>query len=326
MSEKKSGSLTAFCNAARRRASSFRSNGPSASDPPPVENSAPPPAYTRTPPVEVPMTSVSMPAIPAMPAIMPVASPAYTPVSGDDDEHAFLAKFDTVFLIDDSGSMAHPSRPGAQASRWDEVKSLLCAVAPICTKYDKDGIDIYFLNHRSPSRSFGTHQGGYSNVCSAKQVMSIFQGIGYPSGWTPTGERLDDILSPYMEKVRAAATSSQGFSKVKPLNVIVITDGRPSDDPTGVLMNVARELTRLHAPASQLGVQFFQVGTDAKAREALAQLDDGLVEEAGRDIVDAVTWDNGVGTLTADGVLKVVLGAVNKRLDRKPMAGNQARR
>jgi hypothetical protein len=62
-------------------------------------------------------------------------------------------------------------------------------------------------------------------------------------------------------------------------------------------------------------VQFFQVGNEEGAKEALEELDDGLselVEGGVRDIVDTVTWtggcsqsEGGVG-LTGDGVLKAV--------------------
>ena len=70
-----------------------------------------------------------------------------------------------------------------------------------------------------------------------------------------------------------------------------------------------------------MGIQFFQVGKEHGAREHLKQLDDGLRELAGdeelRDIVDTVPFsgdDN--AQLTGVGILKCVLGAVNRRLDR----------
>ena len=39
----------------------------------------------------------------------------------DDDPYAFLTTFDTIFLIDDSGSMA--------GSNWDQVKQALELIA-----------------------------------------------------------------------------------------------------------------------------------------------------------------------------------------------------
>lgn len=59
---------------------------------------------------------------------------------------------------------------------------------------------------------------------------------------------------------------------------------------------------------------------DPRAKEALRQLDDEL--EDVRDIVDTVTWEGGqVGKLSGDQMLKLCLGAVVKRLDRKPARG-----
>lgn len=274
------------------------------------------------------------------------APPAYTPTAqttpaafssarrattalGDDDRFAFLCDFDTVFLIDDSASMHIDAGPSTTASRWDEVAEVLRAVAPICAARDDDGLDVYFLNHRSAGSSGGRAAsppgkaaGGYYNVRDAAAVTRIFGATG-PGGCTPTGRRLEDILGAYMQRLETAAG---GPRSVKPMNVIVVTDGDPTDDPAGVLIEVASRLNQMRAPASQLGVQFFQVGRDARAKEALQELDDGLARHSGRDIVDAVTWDatsQGGRGLTAEGVLKVVLGAVSRRLDWKPMGGGR---
>lgn len=99
--------------------------------------------------------------------------------------------------------------------------------------------------------------------------------------------------------------------------------------------SAAKKLDRLDAAPFQVGVQFFQVGNEEGAKEALEELDDELsnmVEGGIRDIVDTVTWtggcssrDGGIG-LTGDAVLKVVLGSVVKRLDRRRASGDVSRR
>ena len=68
-----------------------------------------------------------------------------------------------------------------------------------------------------------------------------------------------------------------------------------------------------------MGIQFFQIGEEKGAVEALEELDDGLKDANGvRDIVDTVPCKGSYGSgLNADGVLKVVLESVKKRLDRK---------
>jgi uncharacterized protein YegL len=218
--------------------------------------------------------------------------------SSDTDQYAFLKSFDTVFLIDDSGSMAGRS--------WKETGKALETITPICTQRDADGIDVYFLNH--PDSSL------YKNISTAGTVVEIFQTVR-PGGATPTGQRLNKILKPYLKHYQESPDTT------KPINIIVITDGEPSDDVESPIIQAAKKLDKLDAPAWQIGIQFFQVGKEPGAREHLKQLDDGLKELAGdeelRDIVDTVpfTGDNNA-ELTATGILKCVLGSVNRRLDR----------
>ncbi|KAF2119957.1 hypothetical protein BDV96DRAFT_566412 [Lophiotrema nucula] len=225
--------------------------------------------------------------------------PASTTVaSTDDDQYFFLRTFDTVFLIDDSGSMCGRS--------WRETREALETITPICTQRDADGIDIYFLNH--PDSEF------YQNVTSPGTVSEIFDTVR-PGGGTPTGQRLNKLLRPYLARYQANPEGT------KPINIIVITDGEPSDDVETPIIVAAKKLDKLEAPAWQVGIQFFQVGKEPGAREHLKQLDDGLAELAGddelRDIVDTVPFTGADNeALTAAGIMKVVLGSVNRRLDR----------
>ena len=143
-------------------------------------------------------------------------------------------------------------------------------------------------------------------------VSRIFNSV-HPRGGTPTGSRLHAILKPYLKTLE-----SSGEDAVKPLNIIVITDGQATDDVESVILSAARRLDKLDAPAWQVGVQFFQVGDDAEARKMLVELDDHLekkVKGGVRDMVDTVPW-NGEG-LDGEEILKVVLGAVVRRHDDK---------
>lgn len=233
------------------------------------------------------------------PPTVTVTPSANAVTQGADDRYAFLATFDTIFLIDDSGSMA--------GGRWRETADALETITPICTAHDSDGIDIYFLNHADSAF--------HHNVSSSATVREIFSTVR-PGGGTPTGQRLNQILKPYLRRYEANPETT------KPINIICITDGEPSDDVESPLIAAAKKLDKLDASAWQVGIQFFQVGRDESAKQHLKQLDDELAEISGdddlRDIVDTVPFTGAKGThLSGDGILKVVLGAVNRRLDRK---------
>lgn len=255
----------------------------------------PPPAYTPAPNGAV---------IPAVPSVN----------SAVDDPYDFLTSFDTVFLIDDSGSMAGRS--------WRETKDALETIIPVCVQHDSDGIDLYFLVCISPcdlmihsDNAQNARDSPYHhNVTSSATVREIFSSVA-PRGSTPTGQRLNTILKPYLQRCE------QNLDGTKPLNLIVITDGVPTDDVESALILAAKKLDKLEAPAWQVGVQFFQVGNDPSANAHLKQLDDELSELAGgevRDMIDTVPFKSSDGgSLTGEGILKVVLGAVNRRLDRK---------
>jgi hypothetical protein len=242
------------------------------------------------------MASSSGPNAPP-PSYAAAITPQATTAAGDDsDPYAFLTQFDTVFLIDDSGSMAGRS--------WRETQKALEAITPICTSHDADGIDIYFLNEQDNP--------WYHNVRTSSTVAEIFSAVR-PRGSTPLGQRLNKILKPYLARCEA------NLELTKPMNIIVITDGEPSDDPEGVIVQAAKKLDALDAPVWQVGIQFFQVGKEAGAKEYLQSLDDELGGGQNiRDMVDTQPWTNDNDEeLNADGIMKTVLGAVNRRLDRK---------
>jgi len=261
---------------------------------------------TRRPRVEPPPSYEESSRSPTVQAV-PIQQ---TQVAMEDSEFSFLETFDTVFLIDDSGSMAGRS--------WRETASALSVIAPICTRWDADGLDIYFLNHRNPN----SHLGGYTNVKTTEEVQSLFQSVR-PLGGTPTGTRLNQILKPYLvELAESLERQAHGHpASIKPLNIIVITDGVPSDDVESVIVNTARKLDSYSADSWQVGIQFFQVGREPEAAENLRELDDALSSTYNiRDMVDTVPWNGDEGH-AIDGIwlLKVCLGSVVRRHDRRTL-------
>lgn len=221
---------------------------------------------------------------------MPIPAPAPAPPT--EDILLALSRFDTVLLVDDSKSM--------RGSRWTQAGKALSTLATVAARYDEDGIDIEFLNSKRRG----------SGMKDEAAVNALFTSVT-PRGWTPLGTRLDAILSAYQCKLK------ENPEKTKPLNLIVITDGAPTDDPAteDAILRSARALDAWNARITQLGIQFVQIGNDARARAYLEALDDGLSVHGVRDMVD--TTPSGAGDGLDLDLVKILIGAVNRRVDNK---------
>lgn len=274
----------------------------------------PPPTYSET------VADASGPTMGASSAYTAQESSGYgRRANPREDPLSFLSRFDTVFLIDDSASMRGRS--------WREAQAALTAIVPVCMARDEDGVDVYFLNNKSGEEDEGASAGtGHRKIQSADRVTELFRNVGPHGNWTLTGMRLQRILQTYLRHYENRVKATQDETCVKPINIIVITDGMPHDEPADIIRDAASRLDAVHAPPYQVGIQFFQVGDDPWATNALRELDDNLrTTESGvklRDMVDTVTFDSrsrlgAAPALSSDGILKTVLGAVNRRLDRK---------
>jgi len=224
-----------------------------------------------------------------------------------------LRKYDTVILVDDSGSMTLPgSKRGV--TRWYEAGEALAALAETAQIYDTDGIDIYFLNNKKESL----------NIKASSEVRALFDKVK-PSGATPTGERLDQILKPRLVELEEARIDPDGTPKdkktgdtIKRVNFIVITDGEATDNPKYAVVDAASRLKAMRNLCMvQLGIQFVQIGNDSTATRALKELDDDLHRTGDiRDIVDTTPYSK-LNPVTAEGLIKVLLGGINRRIDEK---------
>jgi len=160
-----------------------------------------------------------------------------------------------------------------------------------------NGIDLYFLN--TPDLPT------YRNITTTSAISRIFESV-QPSSGTLRGTKLNHILKPYLAQIERLG------DVVKPLNIIVITDGMLSNNIESVIISAVRKLDCADVPAWQVGIQFIQIGEETGVAEHLRNLDGDLVAESGaRDMVDTVPW-NGVGgrELSVDAILKCVFVAV----------------
>jgi len=207
-----------------------------------------------------------------------------------------LNELKLVLLVDDSMSMDGP--------RWTDAREALASVADIAAKHDSDGLDVYFLNNPI----FRT------NIRDGQSVKQLFDAVT-PNGQTPTGEKLEEIFNKYIPLLEDRRRSH------KPIVIIVITDGVPTDEPKDVIIRAARRLDDNKVPPNQMGVQFAQIGDDEDATIALKELDDDIADQNGvRDMVDTTPYSPNDRDLqfTTDTMIKILLGAIDKLLDAKP--------
>ncbi|KAK3312010.1 hypothetical protein B0H66DRAFT_578683 [Apodospora peruviana] len=174
-------------------------------------------------------------------------------------------------------------------SPYDDLRDFdtVFLITKICVEHDKDGIDIYFLNHRSEQLAElqkGRSSGGYLCVKSEAEVYGIFKSV-QPKGGTQVGRRLRNILQTYLKMYEENEKRSIDSTR---LNIIVITDGHPSDKVEDEIKWAAKKARQMHRRICDMGV---------------------------RDTIDTVTWDrvDGSHTLTEHGILRTVISAHARR-------------
>lgn len=217
-----------------------------------------------------------------------------------------LRGYDIVYIIDDSSSMSW-KEPRSGIVPWPHARNALVTFSQLCAQWDPDGQDVFFLNSGNPI--FG----------ASPQVIEQAFNQRTPVGGTNMGRTLHQVASRYFSNYQPGVT--------KPVNIVAITDGAFSDDVKSVIKWIVNQLDRLNAFPNQFGVQFVQIGADVQARKCLESLDDDLGKSKFlRDIVDTVPWlPQKMDGPQFDGgyLIKVVCGAINKRLDQKNVSGTR---
>lgn len=221
---------------------------------------------------------------------------------GGEDPLAMLSRYDTVVLVDDSGSME---------MFWDETRDALTGLVAQAICYDSDGIDLHFFNDVRAS-TYGCR--------TTQQVEEIFRRVE-PRRSTPTSNAMKRVLDPYLQKLYQSKTNG---IQVKPMNLIVLTDGAPDrgQSPEEMIVEMGKFLDGGRYPLSQIGISFIQIGNDEEAARHLTALDDDLKTKYRiRDIVDCTPYQasdpSRVGAISADFILKALLGGVNRKIDKQ---------
>ncbi|TFY76983.1 hypothetical protein EWM64_g7031 [Hericium alpestre] len=222
-----------------------------------------------------------------------------------------LSLIKTVVVVDDSASM--------YGQLWSDTRNALAGVADINAKFSSDGLDIFFLN--DPRFRI--------NLRDQRAVRDLFDEV-VPEGETPIGYKLKEVLDTYIPRLEDRNITH------KPISIIVITDGVPTDDPAEVIIEAARRLDNNNVPQRRLGIQFVQIGDDPGASEALKELDDGLSYVHGirvsisrsyckvlsiddrygmKDIVDTTLFNPNDPYFKVETLIKILMGAIDHTLD-----------
>lgn len=171
----------------------------------------------------------------------------------DEDHYAYLARYQTVVLVDDSGSM--------YGERWYHAKNILAKMASVVARYDADGFDVHFFNHAASD---------LSNVTKQEIILQLFGDLA-PAGPTPTAALLERELSRYIARYR-------NDRRLRGLNLVVLTDGTPDDENevSEIILQARNEMHALKAGKQQIGIQFVQIGDDRELSIFFERLDDDL--------------------------------------------------
>lgn len=183
-------------------------------------------------------------------------------------DKAKLSEFDTIVLVDRSGSMNGTAK--GFPTRWAQAAELTTGIAGIAATVDEDGITvIQFGGSFNPSKDV------QDNVKDASGVGSLFASHT-PYGGTPLAQALE-------------AAFKKKFDAGKKAIVFVVTDGVP-DDAEAVKKAIVAASKKL-TDSSELRVQFIQVGDDASATKYLEGLDNDLAD-AQFDIVNVIGYED----------------------------------
>ncbi|KJA24876.1 hypothetical protein HYPSUDRAFT_85703 [Hypholoma sublateritium FD-334 SS-4] len=201
----------------------------------------------------------------------------------------YLSKYRVLFIIDDSGSMK---------ALWDEARDALSAIAEHALEYNAHSVDMVFLNSDKYCAS----------VRGKSVLMQIFDEVR-PHGYTPTGEILKKHLDEQIAILNAKIGSPE-YTKIRPLDIVVVTDGRPDDKPEDSIADAEQEIKAKRHHPNSIGIQFVQIGNDEQAKEALQALSYGSAKVG---MVDTVKYD---GSLSPEKLERILLGGIHPSLRR----------
>ena len=164
-----------------------------------------------------------------------------------------LENFEIVIVCDDSGSMKQQV-DNTTRTRWDELCDIVKIVLDIGVKFDRNGVDIHFLN-RNP----------LLKVKNPEIINETFRKL--PSDYTP--------LVPVLRKLFQSALARE--NRDKKLLVLVATDGDPTDENGDSTVEEFLQLMTHGRNARTTYVSFLLCTDDAETVQCFANLDQTML-------------------------------------------------
>ncbi|KAJ2914529.1 hypothetical protein MD484_g5883, partial [Candolleomyces efflorescens] len=217
----------------------------------------------------------------------------------------YLSTYRVIFVIDDSSSMVMTNGHNnwdPQCARWRQAQNSIGPIANFAFQHKVSSIDIGFMHHQRNKP--------YRGIQSSQAILDIFRKAQPPQNWhriqyTPTGSVLKFYIDEAIRELDLKVNDPEGYKKVRPTDIIVLTDGEADDNnhPKPVMVAARREMDRKKHNHNYLGIQFVQIGDSS-----LAKLSD-LTEGEYGDMADLVLSD---GTdLTSEKLTRVLLGGIH---------------
>jgi hypothetical protein len=216
-----------------------------------------------------------------------------------------LALYDVVFLLDDSGSMRFGD------GLIDELKFILGNVAFATGLFDQDGFSVRFMNSATKA----------DNIRTEKEAMDLVDSVRFEDV-TPLATSLrNKILEPFVY-----AHDKTGLKK--PILVIIITDGRPTDNSNQEFQGHIQRVSNHFQGRGVVSFQIAQVGNDKGAQEFLALLDTdksigGLIDCTSNFEMESREWQaKGLNLTKHLWYTKLLLGSIDASYDNKDEVTN----
>ncbi|RXW15249.1 hypothetical protein EST38_g10606 [Candolleomyces aberdarensis] len=221
----------------------------------------------------------------------------------------YLNTYHVIFVIDDSTSMIMTDGYTAwDDNRWRQAQGSIGPIADFTFSNNVTSVDMGFMHYRRSNP--------FRGIQDSKNVLRVFQQARPPQDLgriqrTPTGAVLKFFIDEAIKELNSKINNSEEYKKIRPTDIIVLTDGEADDDPKAVMGAARKEMDKNKHNHNYIGIQFVQIGNSSTTKLKLADMTKG---EYG-DMADLVPSD---GTdLTPEKLTRIMLGGIHPTVRKK---------